>query len=53
MQIDLLHKAMANCPHMTKDWLTLCSIEGQVTLTQSFTGEQLTKVSTIYMRYNK
>ena len=48
--MDMLHKAMAICPKYGKNWLTLCSIEGQVTLTQNFTGDQVTKITTIYMK---
>jgi hypothetical protein len=51
MQMDVLHKAMEVCPKYGKDWLTLCSIEGQVTLTQNFNEKQLTAVTTIYMRH--
>ncbi len=51
MQMDVLHKAMAVCPKGGKDWYTLCSIEGQVTLTQKFTENQITLVTTIYMRH--
>ena len=51
MHMDLLHKAMAVCPKGGRDWFTLCSIEGQATLTQNFTESQVTLITTIYMRH--
>jgi hypothetical protein len=51
MQMDVLHQAMTLCPKNGKDWLTLCSIEGQATLTQNFSEKQVTLITTIYMRY--
>ena len=51
MQMNVLHKAMALCLRDGKDWLTLCSIEGQATLTQNFSEKQITLITTIYMRH--